>query len=217
MSAIGTYNYDLAKFMVPFLQSLTGIQYTVHSSFSVAKELTSCTSSVYNVMVSFGVVSLFTNIPLDETVNIILDGLFNEADTIGLDNCSFNTSQFKKFLKFAVKDSHFMLNNQLYEQIDGVAMGSPLRLSLANIFMRALKQNFLSLLYRRYVDDTFCIFQNRVQAKSFLQYLNQQHPKISFTHEYEHEYEDNNSLPFLDVLIMHADNGFSSNLYRKKH
>ena len=45
-------------------------------------------------MVSFDVASLFTNIPLDETVHFILDGLLKEAVTIRLDNCSFNRSQF---------------------------------------------------------------------------------------------------------------------------
>ena len=171
-------------------------------------------------MVSFYVASLFTNIPLDGTVHIIFNGLFKEADTISLNNCSFNRSQFKKLLEFAVKDNHFIFNNELYEQKDGVAMGSPLRPLFANIFMCDLEQNFLSkcplqcepFLYRRYVDDTFCIFQNKVQAENFLLYFNQQHHTISFTHEFE----ANNSLPFLDVLIMHTDNSFSSNLYRKK-
>ena len=85
--------------------------------------------------------------------------------------------------------------------------------------MWALEQNFLSncplhympLLYRRYVDDAFCIFQDKVQAESFLLYLNQQNHNISFTHEFK----VNNSLPFLDVLITHTDKGFASNLYRK--
>ena len=38
MSAIGTYNYDLAKFSVPVLQPLTSYQYTVNSSFSFLKK-----------------------------------------------------------------------------------------------------------------------------------------------------------------------------------
>ena len=88
-------------------------------------------------------------------------------------------------------------------------MGSPLGPSFANMFMCALEKNFLSncplhfkpLLYGRCVDDTFCIFQNSAQAESFLQYLNQQHPNISFTHEVE----KNKSLPFLDVLITHTN------------
>ena len=99
-------------------------------------------------------------------------------------------------------------------------MGSPLGPSFANIFMCALEQNFLSncpsnyksILYRRFVDDTFCIFQNRTQAECFLNYLNRQHPNIEFTQKLE----ENNSLPFLDTLVTHVENGFTTNLYRKK-
>ena len=55
-------------------------------------------------------------------------------------------------------------------------MGSPLGPSFANIFMCALEQNFLSncpssykrIFYRRLVDDTFCIFENRTQVECFL-------------------------------------------------
>ena len=91
-------------------------------------------------------------------------------------------------------------------------MGSLLGPSFANIFMCALEQSFLSnchlhckpLLYRRYVDDTFCIFKNKSQAENFLKYLNQQRSNISFTYELEAK----NSLQFLDVLITHAGNVF---------
>ena len=46
----------------------------------------------------------------------------------------------------------------------------------------------------------------------FVNILNQQHPNISFTYRFE----DNNSLPFFTVLITHSDNGFPTNLNRKK-
>ena len=80
-------------------------------------------------------------------------------------------------------------------------MGSPLGPSFANIFMRALEQKFLSncpLAYKpvlncRFVDDIFCIFENRTQGESFLKYLNRQHRNIVFTRELE----GNSSLPFL--------------------
>ena len=219
MSAIGTYKYSLAKFLVPILQPLTSNQYTVNSSFSFVKEITSTSFPHSTVMISFDVSSLFTNISLDETVNIILDSLFSEINTITSNGCSFTRAHFKKLLEIAVKDN-CIFNNQLYEQIDGVAMGSPLGPAFANIFMCALEKKFLSncpsdfkpLLYRRYVDDTFCIFENNSQAQCFLQYVNCQHPNISFTHESE----DSNSLPFLDVMVTHSDNTFSTNLYRRK-
>ena len=72
ISAIGTFDYELAKFLVPILQPLTGNEYTVHSSFSFVDEITQLSLSHDAVMVSFDVASLSTNIPLDDTVNIIL-------------------------------------------------------------------------------------------------------------------------------------------------
>ena len=50
------------------------------------------------------------------------------------------------------------------------------------------------------------------QVEFFLNYSNCQHPNIKFTHELQ----ENNSLPFLDILVTYSDNGFSTNLYRKK-
>ena len=61
-------------------------------------------------------------------------------------------------------------------------------------------------------DDTYCIFENINQVESFLECLNSQHSNIKFTHEVE----ENNSLAFLDILVIHSGNGFATNLYRKK-
>ena len=38
LSTIGTTTYDLAKFLVPILKSLTENEYTLHDSFSFASE-----------------------------------------------------------------------------------------------------------------------------------------------------------------------------------
>ena len=53
-----------------------------------------------------------------------------------------------------------------YDQIDGVAMGSPLAPVLANLFMghheKRWLENYSSGIefYRRYVDDTFALFNS---------------------------------------------------------
>ena len=44
-------------------------------------------------------------------------------------------SALKGLLEFATKKSHFIFDGDYYDQIDGVAMGSPLGPVLANIFM----------------------------------------------------------------------------------
>ena len=47
---------------------------------------------------------------------------------------------------------------------------------------------------------------------SFLEFKNRQHPNIKFTYKLESDY----ALPFLDVLVAHDNNTFSTSLYRKK-
>ena len=171
-------------------------------------------------MASFDVSSLFTNVPLDECIDLCVDLVFEDCDTFIFKDCKFNRDHFRKLLSFAVRDNHFVFNGQLYDQLDGVAMGSPLGPSMASIFMCALEQKYLNgcpsefkpVLYRRYVDDTYCLFRHREHVDKFLEHINKFHPNIRFTVEVE---EDNN-LSFLDVLVTHEQGGFSTSLYRKK-
>ena len=171
-------------------------------------------------MASFDVSSLFTNVSLNECIDLCIDLLFEDRDTLLLGDCKFNRDQLRKLLNFAVKDNHFVFNGRLYDQIDGVAMGSPLGPSIANIFMCSLEQKYLNgcpsefkpVLYHRYVDDTFCLFKHRDHIDKFLEYINNFHPNIKFTVDIEEE----NKLPFLDVLVTCDETGFSTSLYRKK-
>ena len=82
-------------------------------------------------MSSLDVDSLFTNIPLDETIDICVNQLFENTDTVE----GFTKLELKQLLRLATKESYFLFNGLLYKQNDGVAMGSPLGPSLANPFL----------------------------------------------------------------------------------
>ena len=69
LSAVGTFNYELAKHLVPILTPLTFNEYTVSDSFSFAKEIVNMRFPGAYIS-SFDVVSLYTNIPLDEGIDI---------------------------------------------------------------------------------------------------------------------------------------------------
>ena len=104
---------------------------------------------------------------------------------------------------FATSETHFLFNGKFYDQVDGVAMGSPLAPILANLFLGFHEETWLNnfdkadiLLYRRYV-DTFCVFKNEQDAMSFFDFINSQHPNIKFTFEKQND----GKLSFLDVLI----------------
>ena len=58
-------------------------------------------------MASFYVSSLFTNIPLDETIDYAVNLVFENSDTYVYNDCSFNKEQLRKLLQLAVKENHF--------------------------------------------------------------------------------------------------------------
>lgn len=214
LSAIGTVNYKLAKYLVPILSPITFNKYTVKDSFSFAKEI--CNTKIYNcTMASFDVKSLFTNIPLDETVNICVEQLFKNCNLVN----GYNKKDFHKLLSLAVKDSLFTFNNEIYKQTDGVAMGNPLGPTLANAFLAYYESTWIEncpsefkpIMYRRYIDDTFITFASPEHVALFLNYLNSQHNNIEFTYETE----EDNKLNFLDVMIEKTATNFCTSIYRK--
>ena len=73
--------------------------------------------------------------------------------------CTHVRHVLKDLLLFATKKSHFVLDGDYYDQIDGVAMGSPLGPVLADIFMRNFEEKLVAnvdsrpSIWFRYVDD----------------------------------------------------------------
>ena len=85
--------------------------------------------------VSFDVKSLFTSVPLEYTIDITIKRIFEDHEIMTI----FTKSEMKKLLTLCTKNLHFLFNNEIYIQIDGVAMGSPLGPVIAHIFMVDLK------------------------------------------------------------------------------
>ena len=81
-------------------------------------------------IVSYNVSSLFTNIPLQETIDIAGNLIFNHNP-----NLNISRKEVKKLFLFTTSQTYFIFNNKFYSQIDRVAMGSPLAPVLANISM----------------------------------------------------------------------------------
>ena len=128
VSSVNTHNYNLASYLVSILQPISTNQYTVRDSFSFADWAKNYKHD-NGIMCSLDVSSLFTNVPLEETLNICLDKLYSLADPPALPKVVL-----RKLLEFATKKSHFLFDGKYYDQIDGVAMGSPLG-PVANIFV----------------------------------------------------------------------------------
>ena len=74
---------------------------------------------------------LFTNISLEETIKNCVNDLFSNNFYSG----KLSRKDLYDLLKMATTESSFILDNKLYKQIDGVAMGSLLGPTLANTFL----------------------------------------------------------------------------------
>ena len=193
--------------MTPFIPTA----YCTKDSFTFIKDMQEVSMQDL-FMVSFDVCSLFTNIPLRETIDIAVKLILENKKDL-----TFSENELTKLFHFATAQTHFDFDGKVFDQVDGVAMGSPLGPALANLFMGYYEQKWLESdqgrlvkFYCRYVDDIFCLFENEHQAQTFLDFLNIQHPNLKFTIEKEHMKQ----LPFLDVLNTCSDK-LTTSVYRK--
>ena len=122
-------------------------------------------------------------------------------------------------MSLVTQESYFIFNDVVYKQKDGVAMGSPLGPTMANIFLsfyeiKWLEQcpkEFKPVFYRRYVDDIFVLFESAEHLSKFRNYFNTCHPNMSFSFEQE----KNGKLSFLDIEVSWEKGKFVTTVYRK--
>ena len=92
-------------------------------------------------LVSYDVTSFFTNIPLQETTDIAINLIFNHNP-----NLNITREELKKLFLFAASHTRFIFNSKFYNQIDGVAIGSPLAPVLANILTGFSRSGLMNII-----------------------------------------------------------------------
>ena len=140
LTATGTYNYSLAKWLEEKLKPLSTNAYTISNIFQFSKDIRNTSIDVDHILVSYDVTALFTNVPAHETIAILVekalsDNWFNETYDLNL-----TKDQLRELLELATTNQLFQLKGTLYEQVEGVAMGSPLGPLLANTFMCSIEE-----------------------------------------------------------------------------
>ena len=70
-------------------------------------------------MMSFDAVSLFTNVLLEEAINIIIEIIYDKNEI----NTNIPKQEMKELLYFCTKNAHFTLNSKTYVHIYGVPTG----------------------------------------------------------------------------------------------
>ena len=213
LASNGSYTYDCAVWLNEILTPLREHPSCIKDTFDFVSRLSKFNFSSSH-MVSFDVISLFTNIPLDLVIDIVLQKIYSNKEMTLLHGLT--KAQFKKLLTWTTKTTTFQFNKQYYKQTNGVAMRSPLAPLLADLCMNWIIDQTKQIrpqptLFYRYVDDCFALFSSQKEILKFHQQLNMIHPNIQFTYEAA----ENHQMPFLDVWIDNFEGILKLSTYRK--
>ena len=211
ISNIGTASYQLANYLAKLLSPLSTSEYTVANNTEFINHVKRMNIPKDHSFISFDVKSLFTYVPLDFTINVILRRIYNENEI----HTNIKRSEMKELLLLCTKNIHFTFNNDIYQQCHGVAVGSPMGTVIAGIFMVELERTLLPRLteymtpWKRYVDDTIATIK-LTSIDHVLMILNTFHKNIKFTYELE----INKKISFLDVLLIRKNDTLETAIYR---
>ena len=137
-----TVHYHVGKYLSELFNLLTSNEYTIKDSFEAATRINNIPLELFDqgyIFVSFDVVSLFANVPLQKAINIILKKVYVEK----VINTTINKNTMRKLIKDTSKRTAFVFDSEIYKQTDSVSMGSPLAPVLANIIMTELESTII--------------------------------------------------------------------------
>lgn len=204
--------YHLSKYIATILQENFSSQYNIRDSFSFTEYIRTITIPPDHALVSFDVVSLFTNIPKELMIRSILHRWpdISRGTRINLD-------LFLEMVELCINNSYFCFRGKFYQQTFGTAMGSPLSPILADYVMEDLlesvtkKLKFNVRVLKKYVDDLFLVLP-QTEVQNTLETFNQYDHHLQFTIEMEKD----GTLPFLDTLVIrHDDQSATTKWYSK--
>ena len=173
-------------------------------------------------MISFDVSLPFTMLPLHYTIDLTLKRIYGDKEI----ETKISRKDMKNLLILCTKNIYFTIGNNIYQQKDGVAMGSPLGPVLSGIFMVHLERTVMPELekfmkpWKRNVDDTINYIKpdfitNDIKPDfitNVIDILNKFHQNIEFKSEVEH----NGKISFLDVLLMRCNGKLETTVFRKE-
>jgi len=140
VSSINTTLYSFAKFLQKIVTYNSPISSShVSNSFDLYRTLSGSKIDNNHILVSFDVVSLFTNISLDLALHSI------EKRWIHIERSTKITkNEFLTAVRFVILSTYFTFNDIIYKQTYGTPMGSPLSPILADLVMQDLESNVLN-------------------------------------------------------------------------
>ncbi|XP_062602971.1 uncharacterized protein LOC134264726 [Saccostrea cucullata] len=174
-------------------------------------------------LVTFDVVSLYTNIPTDLGIQAVKFWMEKYPDMI---NSRFQHDFILEGLKLVLNNNSFAFAENHYIQTKGTAMGTKVAPTYATLTLGYLEtllkselvkewgEEFADLIetnWKRFLDDCFIIWHGDMEKLTqFHKILNGLNSNIQFTLEMNDE-----KLPFLDVLVEKKNIRITTDIYYK--
>ncbi|XP_050707848.1 uncharacterized protein LOC126993063 [Eriocheir sinensis] len=199
ISQTPSVTYKLAKRLNELITPFTPASFSLKSTTEFLDLLKTTRPS--NIMASMDVESLFTNVPVHETTDLICQRIYHLEDEEPL---NIPEASLRLLLQACTKEVPFYgPDGKMYVQRDGVAMGSPLGVLFANCYMGSIEERLFARhpqlkpqIYARYVDDIFI----SVDTVSHINELITEFKNDSCLN-FTQEIEQNKKLPFLDTMV----------------
>ena len=174
-------------------------------------------------LVSFDVVSLYSNIPHDLGLEAISFWLNKHPELI---QQRFSKQFILEGIRIILENNNFSFNGLFYNQSKGTAMGTKMAPTYAALVLGFLEEklhakmrqykgtefaNFIENHWQRYLDDCFIFWPYSLEELTiFHKYLDSLHKDIQFKLQYNFT-----ELPFLDVLVKRIDHTIVTDIYFK--
>ena len=209
MDQSGTMMYTAAQIIADYIKPLNDSKYIIKDTLTFPSILSENEIQEDEEDISYDVESLFTNVPIEETIEHILDEIYINKKLKPL--CKSRLIM-KRLLQKLISDCLFSVNGRLLKQKDGCSMGSPLSVVISGVFMTKLEKDVVyqenPILYLRYVDDIYRR-KKTVEEDTLLPKLNAYHRKTKFTVEKKLS-------KFLDSKLERKDGKYKTSVSRNR-
>ena len=123
LAMIGSPQHATAKWIADILKPVSHkySKFVIKDSFEFSRVIQESVATPNARMASFDIKSLFTNVPLEETIRICVNELYH-SDLVPP---TLTERSFIKLMKKVTTGVEFRFDNIVYRQTDGVAIGSP--------------------------------------------------------------------------------------------
>ena len=150
-TGIGT---EMRKLVVSTCRNIAYVECTLDKQQKKLQTLEDCKVSKDCYLVTADVTSLYTNIPIPDCL-VAID-MFCRANNVPI------TALITELSRLVLTNNFFEANGVLFHQVWGLAMGTPLAVSAAVIYMANLEERLLHtkglVFYKRFIDDIFFVW-----------------------------------------------------------